>query len=123
LNDFIAIPCRQGYNNSMIDQSKAIASVWITNAIALRKPNQRGYLMNTITRSPQSGALTVTSPQKIYKFAIIIESVDNLEKERHSLTAYFNEPPFPFEIDEWTQSITGNDYRVVDSFPLEEISL
>lgn len=59
----------------------------------------------------------------IYLFAVIVEPVADTEKERHCLTAYFNEHPFPFEIEEWARSITGNDYRVVDSFLLDEINL
>lgn len=79
-----------------------------------------------LTRSPQlrssTDAISIGSTT-IYKFAIIVEPVAAQEKERHCLTAYFKESPFPFEIDEWAQALTGNDYRVADSFLLEEISL
>jgi hypothetical protein len=74
--------------------------------------------MNMITRSPSVRSTQAT----IFAIAVIVEPVTG-NKERHSLTAYFPEFPFPFEIDQWAQSITGNDYRVIDSFLLEEISL
>lgn len=74
--------------------------------------------MTNIARSPS----VRSTPTTIYAFAVILESLKQ-NGERQCLTAYFHEYPFHKEIDAWAQNLTGNNYRVIDSFPLEEISL
>lgn len=58
----------------------------------------------------------------IYSFVVILQPLAS-GKESLCLTAYFKEPPFRFEIDEWARQQVGSNYQVADSFLLEEISL
>jgi hypothetical protein len=77
-------------------------------------------MTNIISRSPDRSP----EPKKntLYSFAVIIEPlVPN--KERQSLKAYFDKYPFPFEIEEWALSVVGGNYKVADSFKLEELEL
>ncbi len=78
--------------------------------------------MTMIPRSPNRSPSSRSPQGKLYSFAVIVEPTIP-GKERHSLKAYFNQYPFPFEIDEWAKNMTGSHYRVIDSFRLEEIEL
>jgi hypothetical protein len=77
-------------------------------------------MTNIISRSGSGSP----EPKKsiLYSMAVVLKPLVE-GRDTLSLTAYFNEYPFPFEIDKWVQTKVGNDYRVVDSFRLEEIEL
>lgn len=79
---------------------------------------------SVLNRSPRSHSQfkSESTSTTIYSFAIILQPLAE-SKETLCLTAYFKEPPFRFEIDEWALSQVGSNYQVADSFPLEEINL
>lgn len=92
-------------------------------------------------RKPCQQASPDRSPEPnktLYSFAVIIEPLIE-GKEKQSLKAYFSAYPFPFEIEEWVSdppqfppfdggkrgalSVVGGNYKVADSFKLEEIEI